>query len=261
VANPESNVAIVFVDADNTLWDTDRVFAAAQMKLLASAELVVGITASTEDRLGFVRLLDQGIAERHHSGLRYPPTLLARAVALALKGVPPERAARLAWTAPETEQSITSDAAAHLAQEFISSLKSLPSLRPGVREGLLELRHYRRKLLVITEGGRDRVLRIAGSHHLTDYFDRVIDAPKSSRLYTRALRLLGRPKMAFMVGDQLNRDILPAKQAGLTTVYFPGGFRPKWEPETQTIRPDFQIDSFAEVPLIITRTLTDAAVK
>jgi ribonucleotide monophosphatase NagD (HAD superfamily) len=34
---------------------------------------------------------------------------------------------------------------------------------------------------------------------------------------------------AIVIGDQLDRDIAPAKQAGLITVFFPGGFRPKWQ--------------------------------
>jgi putative hydrolase of the HAD superfamily len=99
---------------------------------------------------------------------------------------------------------------------------------------------------------------MAVSHHLIDYLDRVIDAPKNARLYTRALRLLGQPRVAFMIGDQLDRDILPAKEAGLETVYFPGGFRPKWEQDEHLIRPDFRIDSFAEVPLLVARTLANA---
>jgi putative hydrolase of the HAD superfamily len=54
----DSNTAVVFVDADNTLWDTNEVFAVAQLGLLSNVEKVVGATASTDDRLGFVRQLD-----------------------------------------------------------------------------------------------------------------------------------------------------------------------------------------------------------
>jgi putative hydrolase of the HAD superfamily len=54
-----------------------------------------------------------------------------------------------------------------------------------------------------------------------------------------------------MIGDQLDRDIRPAKEAGLRTIYFPGGFRPGWEVDEQSVRPDFRIDRFDAVPTIV----------
>src|SRR3546814_4127981 len=89
---------------------------------------------------------------------------------------------------------------------------------------------------VITEGERDRVRRTARAHQLEGLFDRIIEAPKIPRIYQRALRLVGDASTAFMVGDQLQRDIRPAKEAGLRTIYFPGGFRPHWELKEQTVR-------------------------
>src|SRR3546814_17121310 len=80
-------------------------------------------------------------------------------------------------------------------------------------------------IFVITEGERDRVRRTARAHQLEGLFDRIIEAPKIPRIYQRALRLVGDASTAFMVGDQLQRDIRPAKEAGLRTIYFPGGFR------------------------------------
>lgn len=243
--------AVVFVDADNTLWDTDAVFAAAQLELLSGVERAVALVASTDDRLAFVRSIDQSIAQFHHAGLRYPPRLLAKALALALKGVPPQKAAQRAWKASDAEQALPDEEAARLDAAFVSSLGALPPLRVGVREGLTALRDSRSVVFVITEGSRDRVLRIARAHGLDDLFERVIEAPKGPRIYIRALRLLRRPVTAFMVGDQLDRDIRPAKEAGLKTIYFPGGFRPRWEPDEQSIRPDFRINRFDSVPSIV----------
>src|SRR4051812_6345456 len=93
---PPANTT-VFVDADNTLWDTDTVFAHAQLDLLAAVEDAAGISITATDRLAFIRELDQQLAERHHQGLRYPPRLLVRATAFALMGISPPRAARNAW--------------------------------------------------------------------------------------------------------------------------------------------------------------------
>jgi putative hydrolase of the HAD superfamily len=54
-----------------------------------------------------------------------------------------------------------------------------------------------------------------------------------------------------MIGDQLDRDILPAKEAGLITIYLPGGFRPKWSPLAGGPHPDYEIASFWEAVDII----------
>jgi putative hydrolase of the HAD superfamily len=249
--NTRSDPVVVFIDADNTLWDTDGVFAGAQLDLLAGIERALGVVGPIEDRLAFVRLVDQSIAERHHAGLRYPPKLLANAIALALKGVSPETAARQAWKTSEAAQLLPDDEVARLESAFVLSLRTLPPLRPGVREGLTALRESGCTIFVITEGARDRILRIAQDHRLVGLIDRVIEAPKSAQVYTRALKLIKQPVNAFMVGDQLDRDIGPAKAAGLTTIYFPGGFRPRWEPAEAAVRPEYRIESFSDVPDIV----------
>jgi putative hydrolase of the HAD superfamily len=72
---------VLFVDADNTLWDTDGIFATAQLNLLTAVETAIGFPIFVANRLAFVRQIDQALAELHHRGLRYPPRLLAAAVA------------------------------------------------------------------------------------------------------------------------------------------------------------------------------------
>src|SRR5215475_8527897 len=79
---------VVFADADNTLWDTDDVYARAQVDLLKTIEFESGIKIENKDRLAFVRSLDQALAEKHRFGLRYPPRCLARALILVMTGVP-----------------------------------------------------------------------------------------------------------------------------------------------------------------------------
>src|SRR3546814_7324092 len=89
------------------------------------------------------------------------------------------------------------------------------------------------------------------SSDLEGLFDRIIEAPKIPRIYQRALRLVGDASTAFMVGDQLQRDIRPAKEAGLRTIYFPGGFRPHWELKEQSVQPDFRVHRFDPLPAIV----------
>lgn len=54
-----------------------------------------------------------------------------------------------------------------------------------------------------------------------------------------------------MIGDQLDRDIVPAKEAGLTTIYFPGGFQPKWQSTEYEDFVDYWISAFDEAVTII----------
>jgi putative hydrolase of the HAD superfamily len=243
--------ATVFVDADNTLWDTDSVFADAQRKLLERVEIATGTATGADDRLAYVRGVDQAIAERHHARLRYPPKLLVRGLEAALAGLTLERAARVAWRSSTTLTRLSDDTVDEIEQAFIADLRRTPEVRLGVRKGLEALRAANCLVLVVTEETRAKVERTAKRLELDRLVDRIIEGPKRPELYRRVLRLAGAPKRAFMIGDQLDRDIAPAKAAGLETIYFPGGFRPRWTPDEKLVEPDHQIVSFGEVPSIV----------
>ena len=73
--------------------------------------------------------------------------------------------------------------------------------------------------------------------------------------------MAGAPANAFMIGDQLDRDIAPAKEAGLKTIYFPGGFVPRWTPDEAKIGPDFRVSDFVEaVEIILSRQALPRAI-
>lgn len=243
-------VTIVFVDADNTLWDTDQIFADAQIGLLADAELSVGTRALTNDRLAFVRAIDQEIAHRHHAGLRYPPRILAKATAMALGGTPVEAAARSArlGTSPGP---LSETALATIERRYLERLEQIPALRAGIFEGMTALRTAGCELLIVSESARAKVEAIAMMLGLAGLFSRVIEGSKRPELYTRILKLLGSPERAFMIGDQLDRDIAPAKAAGLSTIYFPGRFTPRWTPDEALTAPDYRVGDFREVVDIV----------
>lgn len=241
--------ATIFVDADNTLWDTDRVFAEAQLQMLAEVEQVVGRAAPIE-RLRFLREFDQKLAERHHKGLRYPPRLLVQALALALSGTAPGKAVNAALI--EGARPIDERDAAAIEERFLRGISQTPPLRTGVVDGLDALHAAGCLVLILTEGSSEQVRSTAEATGLIGHFDRIIEAPKQSRLYERVMRLTGAPQRAFMVGDQLDRDIAPAKRAGLVTIYFPGGFAPRWAPDEAEVGPDYRITSFYElVPIVL----------
>lgn len=242
--------ATLFVDADNTLWDTDAIFAHAQHQLLADVAAALDEVLPALDPLCFVRSVDQALAERHHAGLRYPPRLLIGAVELALSGASADAAARAAWKGRPVYR-LQAEGADRIEQRYFAALALPAQLRPGVAEGLERVRAAGCLMLVISEGAKSRVELNLERLGLSGFFDRVIEAPKAPELYQRVLRLTGTTDRAFMVGDQLDRDIVPARAAGVTAIYFPGGFQPRWSPAIESASPDHIVESFAEVPDII----------
>ena len=241
---------IVFTDADNTLWDTDGLFAQAQLQLLDGVEVIVGpVTANS--RLDFIRQIDQRLAERHHLGLRYPPRLLAIAAAYAQQGLPVERAVSRAWNDVGKPAGMDNDQILRLEAEFIAAVRKQPQALPGVLEGLQQLAHAGARVLVISEGDKVKAanrLKAIGAAH---YVERVIEASKSAVLFRRIDRLAQSATPNWMIGDQLMRDIQPAQDAGLKTVYIPSRFRPKWELGALSTKANYTATDFAEAANLI----------
>ncbi len=251
---PHSARCVVFVDADNTLWDTNQIYADAQLALLTDVEHASGRHATADDRLAWLRQIDQALAERHHAGLRYPARLLAKATALALKGEDIPTATRLAWSGGRAETQLDEDAARRIESTFLQRLKTRPRLREGVAQGLRALHDAGCRIDVLTEGGRNRVQSLLEHYELAGLVTRVIEARKEQRFFERVVALTPRPAKAFMIGDQLDRDIAPAKTAGLTTIFFPGGFRPKWQPAEGDVRPDYTVQDFKQAAAFVLDT-------
>lgn len=236
---------IVFTDADNTLWDTDGLFAQAQLQLLAGVEVIVGSTV-TASRLDFVREIDQNLAERHHLGLRYPPRLLAIATGYALQGMPMDQASSRAWNDIGKPPGIDDEQLSRFEAEFIAAVRKQPHALPGVLDGLQHLNRAGARVFVVSEGDKKKVVDRLKFIGATPYVERVIEAPKSAVLFRRVSRLAQATTPNWMIGDQLTRDILPAQDAGLKTVYIPSRFRPKWELEGSDLEADYTATDFAD---------------
>jgi len=214
-------LSIVYTDADNTLWDTDSIYRAAQLRLLEAVEQIAGAQTEVRDRLGFVRDYDQALASEHHARLRYPPELLAHALLLGLRRTSPMRAAQdviRLGTLPETVEVVG---------RFQETLKHTPPLLPNVPEGLRLAVTAGLKVYVVSEGSHHAVMSALAAHELLPYVSQVLTATKSATLYQR-LSALAKPDTAAMIGDQLDRDIVPAREGGLIAVWIPGAFAPKW---------------------------------
>lgn len=243
--------ATLFTDADNTLWDTDSVFAHAQLQLLEEVENLVRSKLGAFERLAFVRAVDQHLAELHHSGLRYPPRLLALSIARLLDGGGPVEAAARSVVRGTISDDAFHAPAGEIERQFLAAIRVAPALRAGVRDGLDALSKRGCPVVVVTEGSREHVDQRVRELGLSGFITRIIEAPKRPELYARVRKLTSLPQHAFMIGDQLDRDIAPAKVAGLTTIYFAGGFHPKWSPNIDDIQPDYVVDDFAEAASIV----------
>ncbi len=144
---------LFLTDADNTLWDTDAVFRDAQLALFDEVEVLAGAKAATDDRLAYLRELDQRLAQGHHSGLRYPPALLILATWARLRGESVDRAVRAALIG---DASADGEHQATVAA-FFGNLSKLAPLRPGVASGLERLADAGHQVVVATEGSKKKI--------------------------------------------------------------------------------------------------------
>src|SRR5271163_1460331 len=69
---------ILFSDADNTLWDTDAIFRRSHNWLFKEVVSRFGAVTEVKDPLGYVRAIDQELAELHPDHLKYPSIHLVK---------------------------------------------------------------------------------------------------------------------------------------------------------------------------------------
>ena len=211
-------------DADNTLWDTDSLYREAQLDLLTNVEKAILIEGPREKRLEFVRGIDQALAQLDHRGLKYPVSMLISAVSQALRGHSIQRAT---YQAAQGSLAISRAKMEKIVFEFCSALSRCPVLRAGVASGLDALSQAGVTIIVITEGDKERIKHLLMQTRLRKLISSVIAAKKSVSLYARLSQLHAR-SMNWMIGDQIDRDVFMAAQAGMRTAFFPGGFQPPW---------------------------------
>jgi putative hydrolase of the HAD superfamily len=238
-------VRLLLTDADNTLWDTNAVYANAQLRLLEKVEAHVGRSIEAEDRLGFVRGIDQSLALQHPKGLRYPPVLLAASIL----GVGVGQAS----SAQAVELSLAGGLSSEVAERFATELfddvsTSVPDLRLGVRETLSYLKREGVRIIVLTEGEEARCISLLKRHQIAQYVSSLKSVRKTFAVYRDLKSEWIGP--AYMVGDQLDVDVQLARAAGFTSVYFPSEFVPSWTSNLDN-EADFTIASYAEIPDIV----------
>lgn len=222
-------LTVVLVDADNTLWDTDAVFRDAQLLVLARVEEATGRTCAAIDRLEFIRSYDQELAQKHHLHLRYPAQLLVRSVEAGLSGIAPEVAARDAIAG----RTLTSDpmqpaVVESIVSDYMLALTRTPPLLGSVAEGVHAAKSAGLRLFVMTEGRIEKQKRLLELHSLLDSFESVWEMTKERSQFDRVVSRFAGARVV-VIGDQPDRDIVPAKAAGCSAVLVPSRFKPSWQ--------------------------------
>lgn len=241
-------MVLMVTDADNTLWDTNAIFATAQLALLAQIEMRLQRTATAANRLSFVRAIDQRLAILHEDELGYPPEMLVLGIIEAIEGVSPNQAAQKVFAGSVSNRMLPTE---EMAYHFLDQVRRLvPELRTGVMEGIPQLHQKNVVLVVATEGNADRCRSLLDYYKLSSYVTEVFEGKKMSSFFSDIASVYGKPTIRLAVGDQLDRDIAPAQTAGFRTIYFPGEFKPEWE-GLVSVCPDYTVSSFSEVCSVV----------
>lgn len=239
---------IVFTDGDNTLWDTNDLYLRAQEDLLRRIECEVGQIVPASDRIGWLRQIDQKIAQKHPRGLAYPVNLLIRRVANELCG----RELRDGDNSAQMGDPLLSNGAIEeISEAYEQTRNAVPTPRPGVKEGLADLANSGVEFVVVTEREKKKTVCILHQLQLRMFVSKVFQINKRIETFTRIKRLSWASRTKWMVGDQLSKDIEPAKRAGFYTIWYPGGFSPFWEAQELQRFADHKIEEFTEIKQIL----------
>lgn len=256
---------VVIFDGDNTLWDTDKLFACAQCAMLTSLRNSL-LQLDPQRDFTNLRKLDREIYIR--TGIQeYNFEWLALALIGYSRGLPSEVAVKLAMEAPKAVPDADLIVSREAAKRFKEALSNPAELLPGSREVLAFIKEHRRKRqlvsILISEGNRDRVLRTIRFHGLNEngeLFDYMLFGKKDVHLFQQA-RSLGikilREKHArvIIIGDSLTSDIRPANLVGAISVYKPAAFLGEETPLLPEDMPDYTIASLHELLPILSLAL------
>jgi putative hydrolase of the HAD superfamily len=224
---------IVAFDADDTLWQNERLYARAQSQLrqLLRAYLV-------DDQMD-ERLYQTEMRNLAHFGYGI------KAFALSMI----ETAIEL------TDSKVSAQDISQIIEVARSMLDADVELLEQVAETIPALA-ARYRLMVITKGDlRDQESKIAHSGLGGHFHDVEIVSDKNIQTYREILRKHSTPAEHFlMVGNSLPSDILPVLELGGTAVYIPHELT--WAHERAEIppasQPGFhQLDHFGHLPALL----------
>lgn len=138
-----------------------------------------------------------------------------------------------------------------LNDEQLADFRSIP-LELKLADGFereAPLIGQRHKMLIAGQYGRE-MLGLLESHSLLEHFanrltqdDFTITKPNPDYLRQVAQRVLSEPGECVMVGDRIDKDIVPAKQIGMRTIRIRTGIHKDQEPRDSSEVPDLELPS------------------
>lgn len=250
---------VLLLDADNTIWDTDSLFAAAQVALLGKLRQQQ-FALNPEADLLTLRAIDRKLSERLCTS-EYNFELLASALIAHSRGLALSQAVDSAIEGRAVALEADREAVSIAVTAFHRVLSRPAKLLPGMPDVLAFLRQQTQRrtrelsAIIVSEGRPERVLKTIRYHRLNDdsqYFDSILLGQKGVRLFAKA-QLEGakvlqtrNPRMV-VVGDSIQGDIKPGNMIGAITVYKPSGFLGEEVPSIPEERPSYRIGNPKEL--------------
>jgi putative hydrolase of the HAD superfamily len=227
---PRPSDPVVFIDADDTLWENAIFFRAARKAWRDFMASRGHDARRARDRLREVE--DEGLARREFGSVR-----LGR----NMKRVAAEF---------ETQEELDRDVLA-ACEDFVRSIRQHPiQFYPGALETLAELRR-RHPLIMLTMGEHDEQVDKIERSGIADRFDAIEIVPDKNATIYRELHERYRTEAdgrSWMIGNSPSKDIGPAAAAEFVTVLFRNGapLPPYFEAREQ--RPaDHTIDALSDL--------------
>ena len=226
-------IQFVLLDLDDTILDFHRAEAAAIRKTLSSLKVPVDdavIARYSEINAAHWRRLESGEITR-------PEVLTGRFRQLF---------AEIGVVRNEHETQQIYEHYLSVGHYFISGA-----------EKLLDTLHKTYRLFLVSNGNAAVQEGRLKSANISHYFEKVfiseiIGADKPNReFFDRCFAQIDQfqPDRAILIGDSLTSDILGGINAGVRTCWF----NPQHRPEHPNIKPDYEIDDLAKLPVLLNR--------
>ena len=139
-----------------------------------------------------------------------------------------------------------------LADSFTTKRQEMVTLIPGAIDTLVHLKNTGIPMALITNGASDFQRQKIDRFDLTQYFEYILvegefGAGKPDKsVFTHALGILGAsPDNAWMVGDDLQRDILGANDSGIYSIWV--DLQNKGLPDNAAAQPDRIVTAISEL--------------
>lgn len=202
----------VIFDGDDTLWSSEPLYddARSQARFIVSKSGLDG--AQWEER---ERIVDvQNVAKFSYSTERFPSSCVQAYEELC----------------QSSGRAIEQPVAERILRTARSVFERDPPLVPGARETLALLRSQGARLALLTKGDHELQLRRVERSGLREFFHVIRIVPeKSPEIIREVVAALGVDAgSAWMVGNSMRSDVVPAMNAGIRAVRIPAHV---WEHE------------------------------